>query len=315
MKLAVFVLALALSAWTVVPPALAQTGPASLAYEGTESIASVLATLDVTCILRTWRITGVFVCTHGFDVTVCVITENAYPVGILEAVRRPFTSYLAEVNSFTEGLGTPGLFGESSSHTPDSRSGTGLHFTEAHAYQFVPQVDGIGGLPISVPNGQFFTISYLSELDGTSWRTGFADLLFDPGTAIKKAGLPACSVVPRPGDCAWRWGSWFPRTGFASLPSEVIAGHLLALRGGKVAARPFGRVVLGPYTEPRTGHYVQMIRPVRKTCFSIGWPLTRLLEAGALSRAGAYLFVQFSIFRQCDGCFPALLVEPRPPSP
>ena len=79
---------------------------------------------------------------------------------------------------------------------------------------------------------------------------------------------------------------------------------------------PVGRIVVGLYPyEPRTGHYLQMIRPTLRACHSIGWPLTRMIETGALSREGAYLFIHFGIFRQCDGCLPTMLVEARPPAP
>ena len=80
---------------------------------------------------------------------------------------------------------------------------------------------------------------------------------------------------------------------------------------------PIGRIVLGIYPyEPRTGHYMQPIRPQIRACHSIGWPMTRMIESGgALSKEGAYLFIQFSIFRQCDGCLPTMLVEARPPAP
>ena len=290
-------------------------------YEGTESAIVMPLRVDILCILRTWRVTGIFVCPrfpHG--VHVCLVVENAYPVGILEAVRRSFTSHLAELApvaaGFKEAAGGVGLFGGTSSHTGSSADGTSLQFTEAHAYEFVPGGGLAAGLPLAIPSGSAFRVSYLSELDGFAWRTGMVDVLADPGQAAAKAALPACSTVPRTGDCAWNWGSWFPLTGFAVHPSEVVAGALLGLRAGRVAANPAGRVTLGAYPyEPRTGHYVQMVRPTWRSCVSIGWPLTRAVEAGALSREGAYLLLHFGVFRECEGCFPARLVEPRPPAP
>jgi hypothetical protein len=315
MKVAAFALAFLLAAWVLaLPPAAAQVSAGT--YEGTESLTALYGKIDISCILRTWRITGVFACPafpHG--VNVCLITENAYPVGIVEAVRRPWTSHLSETGAFVKTLGqaATALAGETSSHTSNSPENTALQFTEAHAYEFVPSID-LGSLPIAVPYGSTFSISYLSELDAEGWRSPFIDQMTDPFQSTVKAALPACDVVPRPVDCAWRWGTWFPRTGFAVHPSEVMAGYLLGLRGGRVAAKPIARVVLSPYSyEPRTGHYVQMLRPSWRSCVSIGWPLTRMIEAGALSREGAYLLLHFGVFRQCDGCFPAMLVEPRPP--
>src|SRR5439155_764163 len=94
-----------------------------------------------------------------------------------------------------------------------------------------------------------------------------------------------------------------PRQGFVEQPSEVIAAHLQALRGGRVASKPDGRVVLSPYEfEPRTGHYIQMISPIIRSCVSIGHSDLRSLEANALSPFGAYLFVQWGLFDECKRC-------------
>jgi hypothetical protein len=314
MKIGAFILAFLLAAWTV--RGSAAQDQAAAPYESTENTGTLYGQVDVSCIVRTFRITGTFACpAFPSGVNVCIIVENAYPVGVLEAVRRPYTTHLSEGESTLKALKAEKAHGESSSHTTDQASGTGLQFTEVHAYQFVPDL-GMDSA-YAVPSGPSTAeISYVSELDGYSWRTGLADILAMPFEALQKAGLPACSTVPRILDCAWSWGSYFPRIGFAQHPSEVMAGFLLAVRGGRVAAMPGTRVVLGSYpNEPRTGHYLQMVRPTWRSCISIGWPITRMVEAAALSPEGAYLFVQFSIFRKCNGCFPAILVEPRPPAP
>ena len=94
----------------------------------------------------------------------------------------------------------------------------------------------------------------------------------------------------------------------------MIAAHLQALRAGRVAAAPLCRVAIAPYPfEPRTGHYLQMMEPSRRSCVSIGNPDIRSIEAGSLSKHGAYLFVHFGIFEECRGCFPTQLVGPRSP--
>ncbi len=311
MRLPALAIAFILASWTLGPSAAHGQGAGT--YEGTTSTISLVAEIDISCILRTWRITGVFVCTHGLDVTVCLVTENAYPVGILEVVRRPWTSHLAEVAAFTQAMKGLEVFGETSSHSPSAQDGTGLQFTEAHVYEFVLPLR-VAGLPLAVPSGRTFAVSYLSELDGFGWRTGLPDILLDPATAARKAVLPSCSVVPRLGDCVWSWGSAWPRTGFAVHPSEVMAGYLMAVRAGKVAAVPLGRVVTSPYPyEPRTGADLQGVRPAGRVCVSLCFHWSRPSEAGARSMEGAYLLVHFGLFRQCNGCFPATLVEPRPP--
>ena len=157
---------------------------------------------------------------------------------------------------------------------------------------------------------------FIGERDKSNTKTYlFEKTLLHPEQTLKRALLPACSVAPRPTDCAGTWGPWFPRIGFTVHPSEVMASYLTALRGGRVGSSPFGRIVLSRYPyEPRSGHYVQMIRPTRRACVPIGWPLVREIETKALSMHGAYLFIHFGIFRECRGCLPVHLVEPRPPT-
>jgi len=287
------------------------------AYEGTETVAALNLQVDVSCILRTWKIVGVMTCpSPAGGVTTCLIVENAYPVGIFEAVRKPLTSHLAEITAFAKAFGSAPLFGKTSSHTADAGQGAGLQFAEGHVFEFVPQLLLDSGLPLAKPSGQQFAVSYLSELDGYFWRTGLAEMLLNPLEAAKKAVLPSCAKVPRLDDCAWTWGSYFPRIGFTIDPSEVMAAHLQALRAGRVASQPVGRIVLSPYPfEPRTGHYLQMVRPSPRACSSIGWPIRRTIEPGALSLQGAYLWIHFGIFRECRGCLPPILAEPRVPAP
>lgn len=286
-----------------------------LPYQATENTASMILSIDVTCILRSWRILGVLVCpSPSGGVNTCLITENAYPVGIVEAVRQPYRSHLQEASAFFSLFEGIPRFGLTASHTNGAGDGTKLQFSEAHAFEFVPDLQVATALQLAKPNGNFFNISYVSEIDGYFWRTGIAETLLHPEQALKRALLPACSVAPTPADCAGTWGPWFPRIGFAVHPSEVMGSYLTALRGGRVASSPLGRIVLSRYPyEPRSGHYVQMVRPSRRACVSIGSPLVRQIEAKALSMHGAYLFLHFGIFRHCQGCVPVHLVEPRPP--
>lgn len=280
-----------------------------------ETLPSLLFSVDVSCILRSWRIVGVDTCAtpHG-GVRVCLIVENAYPVGIVESVRQPFATHILEVEPVMKLLGGAPKFGVTSSHTVGAGDGTKLQFSEAHAFEFVPDLLIDTALPLAKPRGEFFALSYLSEIDGFFWRTGLAEMLLHPEEAAKKVALPSCSVLPRPTDCAGTWGSWFPRIGFTTHPSEVMAAHLTSLRAGRVGGAPEGRVVLSRYPfEPRTGHYIQMVRPARRSCVPIGWPLTRLIERNALSLEGIYLFIHFGIFRECRGCYGPVLAGPRVP--
>lgn len=256
-----------------------------LPYEGSLTAATVLTRLDISCVLRTWKIKGVLVCPWKGRKYPCLWVENAYPCGLLEVVRQPFRSHLAELpalpaRNFTSGHGEGGL-----------------QFAEARVLTYVPPFPEDLEIPIAAPRGPQYRINYLSELDAPGWRTGLLDLLFSSA---------------RP--CAGPWGCYVPRSGFVQQQSEVIAAHLQGLRAGRVASSPWGRVVIQPYEyEPRTGHYLQMVSPVVRACVSIGHPDVRALEAGAGSRHGAYLFVHWGLFEACKRCLAPRLLPPRSP--
>lgn len=257
-----------------------------LPYEGSLSAATILPRLDLTCILRTWRIKGVLWCPWHGTTKPCLWVENAYPCGILEVVRQPFRSHLAEL---------PGLPARSltSGHNEDR-----LQFAETRVLTYIPPLLQDLEIPIAAPRGPVYTINYVSELDGAGWRTGLSDLLL-PGVK---------------GDCAGNWGCFSPRIGFLTQQSEVLAAHLQALRAGRVAAAPLGRVVITPYSyEPRLGHHLQMISPTLRACVSIGNSDLKALETGGGSPYGAYLFVYWGYFEACKRCLPPRYLPPRPP--
>lgn len=257
----------------------------SLVAGGDESIPTLLSKVDYPCILRTWRIRGVRVCVRDGRPHTCLIIENAYPCGILEAVRTPATSHLKEVDALLSKLPIP----STSSHT-----GT-LQFAETRVYTFVPPLPFPAPLPLAIPQGSIFQPDYFSELDALGWRIDWLDLFL----------LPGCEP-------AGAWGSYSPRTGFVDNSNEVVASYLMMMRAGRVANRPAGRIVVAPYEfEPRTGHYFQAIHPRRKACQPIGAP-ARMIERDALSREGTYFLVHFGIFEVCHGCDPVTLAEARP---
>jgi len=294
------------------PPAGAQEKLPPGSYEKSETQFSLYGQIDVSCILAHWQIVGAMVCSHGFDVHFCLIVQNPYPVGVVEAVRRAGTTHFREASLYLSGLSKLPLFGRSSSSTTAQGMGSAMQFSEAHAWAYVPEL-GLSDTLIAKPQTQnFMSPAYYSELDGFFWRTPWADPSEAPRLPLAKT--ISCSQVPRLEDCAGTWGPWYPRTGFLTHPSEVIASELLALRGGRIAAEPGVRACLGRYPyEPRTGHFIQMIRPLWKPCASIGSPFVQPLEAGAGQMEGAYLYVHFGVFIECQGCFPAILQVPLPP--
>lgn len=242
-----------------------------------ESLPELLARTDFPCILRTWRITGVRVCLSDGRPHACLVIENAYPCGIFEVVRTP-------ARTLIDGLAFPKL-PTTSSHTG------GLQFAEAHVYSYVPPFPVPTVLPLAVPTGPLFEIDYLSEVD-PAWRVDWLDWFLKPG--CERAGA---------------WGPYCPRTGFVDGASEVVASYLAAVRAGRAANDPRGRIVFAPYRfEPRTGHYVQPVSPKVKPCLPIGAPA---VDHDALSMNGEYLLVHFGIFEVCHGCDPVTLAPAR----
>ncbi len=255
-----------------------------LPYEGTIPVPTILPRLDVSCMIKTWRIKGVLYCPWHGHMKPCLWVENAYPCGLLEVVRQPFKSHLPEFPQIPFRKTT-------SSHTQSA-----LQFAETRVFTFVPPLVQMLEIPIAAPRPQLM-INYVSELDSVGWRTGLLDKLF----AVNR-------------ECAGEWGCYYPRIGFVEQPSEVLAAHLQALRGGRVASNPIGRIAI-PYSfEPRTGHYLQMISPKLRSCVSIGNSDLKSLESDGTSPHGAYLFVQWGLFDECKRCLHTRYLPPRAPA-
>jgi hypothetical protein len=260
-----------------------------------KSVADVAGGLDLSVILKTWRVKGVMFCPKP-----CLWVENAYPSGIFEVTRQPFQSSLVGGNLF----GVSGV--TSSSHTDSSDgSASTLQFADSRVYTFIPPIEL--DLVIAKPQGPMFDLNYVSELDAFAYRTGFIDYVRHP----KESGV-LCDLNPSHPACAGRWGNFYPRIGSVIRDGEVLASYLTALRAGRAASDPWGRVVIRSYPfEPRVGHYLQMVDPVRRAAVPIGGDLAEL-ERGAGARDGHYVFVHYGIFEACGKCLPARLVEARP---
>jgi hypothetical protein len=297
-------------------PALPQENASSerLPYEGTLSIAETYGLVDISCILSSWKILGALACpTPEGGVRVCVLVENAYPTGILEVVRQEYRSHYAEMSGVLSAMQPTSVTGRSGSATAKTGGGDALQFSESRVYTFVPDL-GLSNseIPLAIPSSQTFQVDYISELDGWGWRNPLLEKFVAPQSIL--SNLKSCDQIPDCMNCAGRWGSYFPRVGAVQHTSQVTGAHLQALRGGRVASMPIGRVVLSTYSyEPRTGHYIQMIKPSYRTCISIGSPLIMLWEKAAGSSYGAYAFLHYGIFMACNGCLPPTLEPPREP--
>lgn len=280
------------------------------------SYASLSSVTDWRCILRHWRIRGVGVCIKKLKPHPCLKVENPWPVGVLEITPREFSSSIKEVDLLLAKMRgaargardrllrtTP----DASSHTAQSPGARALRFAEAHVMGFAPPWEGATrspAVPVAIPCGARgpLQLHYASELDALGWRSELLDLLFAvPHTRVVPCDLQWPSNLH---GCAGPWGAYYPRVGWATHSSAVIAAVLQAARAGRVASEPaLGRVVLGPYPyPPRTGHFYQLVHPTARACEAIGSPRVLKAEAGAASPRGTYVLVHFAVLRQCIGC-------------
>jgi len=259
-----------------------------------EPASTIAARADMSAIFRTWRLKGVLGCPHKGRTRHCLWVENAFPCGIIEVVQRPGASLVAEAQPAVRGLRTTGGHG-----------GGGLRFADARVHTLVPWPPDFIRFPIAKPWPAGFGVNYLSELDPVGWRIDWWDRILRPVPVVGD-----CETRPLQPGCAGTWGAYYPRTGFVLNPSEPKAAFLQAVRAGRVASDPAGRVTLSLYPfEPRTGHYLQLLRPVLRPAIPIGSP--GAIDAGAGSRSGSYLFLHFGIFEECHRCLAPRLVGPR----
>ncbi len=278
--------------------------------EGVETLPLILAKLDVACILKSWRIKGVRVCFKGGKPVPCVIVENAYPVGILESVKKPFASRIKELGLVLKPLSK--IRETTSSHTSDSFPASNLHYSETRVVFFVPVAPA--ALPIAVPPIRGWSISYVSEPDFFAYRNPILELLLKAPQVAQT--LPCCDTKwpASLSSCAGPWGSAYPRVGFVNHPSSVMAAFLQMLRAGRIASDPSGRVVSGHYPyEPRTGHYFQAVSPRASSCFKIGDPQVLKVERGQGSIEQGHVLIHYGIFEECKPCFDSRLVQSRRP--
>lgn len=265
-----------------------------LPQEPPEPAGTLVSRTDLSAIVRTWRIKGVLACHRKGRLRKCLWVENAFPCGIIEVVQNPGASLVAEAQSLARGI-----------RTTCGHGGGGLRFAEARVHTLVPFPPDFIGLPFAKPWPSGFHVNYLSELDPIGWRVDWWDRILR-GSRVAWG----CEFNPIQPGCAGTWGAYYPRTGFVLHPSEPKAAFLQAVRAARVASDPAGRVVLSPYRfEPRTGHYLQLVRPALRPAVPIG--VSGPIDEGAGSPSGSYVFLHLGIFEECNRCLEPRLVGPR----
>jgi hypothetical protein len=263
----------------------------------------ILGLVNLNCI--DLRVIGVCVNPIGIPGIVIMYWE---PALLIETVKRPgdtvieslkpvITDFAAQgtknLMSGVIGLAVPISSGSNSGKL----SGSNLQFNEAHVYEF-PFRDEIMSFidmqcPDKLPTGSF--IKYLSELDSLEWRIGAVEALHPKSIASAASGLTCAATGAFLDDlCMGFWGATYPRRGFFTHQSEVVASAAAAVRAvsisgllGSTAHVVLEQIGFFPSFE---SDKLELIYPKSSGCIKIGQnPAT--WESGKLSSSGKYLWV------------------------
>ena len=274
------------------------TGKAS-AIETTD----ILGMVNLNCI--DLRVIGVCVKPPGIPGIIIMYWE---PALLIETVKRPGDTVIESLKPVIADFaaqGTKNLMSGviglavpvSSGSNSGKLSGSNLQFNEAHVYEF-PFRDEIMSFidmqcPDKLPTGSF--IKYLSELDSLEWRIGAVEALHPKSIASAASGLTCAATGAFLDDlCMGFWGATYPRRGFITHQSEVVASAVAVVRAVSISGLlgSTAHVVLESvgFLPSFESDKLELIYPNPSGCIKIGQnPVT--WESGKLSSSGKYLWV------------------------
>ena len=262
------------------------------------------AAIDWSCI--DFRVVGVCVKPPPYYVGIVIMYWE--PVLLIETVKKPgdtiIGSLVPVISSVTQGassnfaskvigLNIPVSSGSNASNV----TGANLQFNEAHVYEF-PFRDQIMSsidkeCPDKLPSGSF--IKYLSELDALEWRIGLIEAMNPKSIASAASGLMCAATGAFMDDlCMGFWGATYPRRGFFTHQSEVVASAAAAIRAVSISGLlgSTAHVVLEQigFLPSFESDKLELIYPSSPGCIKIGQnPAT--WETGKSSTSGKYLWV------------------------
>jgi hypothetical protein len=241
--------------------------------------------------------TAIGVCRRNTPPYVGVKVRYWQPVLMVETVKHSGQSGIVEYRTLVESLtgmaaGKQGWAGASGQGDT-----TALQMNEVHVFGF-PFTDAFSAAieaPCEGPPDFGGTLSYLSEQDASEWRTACSEKN-NPLSRITETKGPLCERFGSmlPGLCVGTWGALYPRTGFVTHASEVVASAMTAFRAVDVASlKPqTPRRVISPILFWPDIRYdrMQLVSPVKGRCMAIGEnPL--FWEKGKRSKDGRYVWV------------------------
>ena len=263
----------------------------------------ILGLVNLNCI--DLRVIGVCVNPIGIPGIVIMYWE---PALLIETVKRPGDTVIESLKPVIADFaaqGTKNLMSGaiglavpvSSGSNSGKLSGSNLQFNEVHVYEF-PFRDEIMSFihmqcPDKLPTGSF--IKYLSELDSLEWRIGAVEALHPKSIASAASGLICAATGAFLDDlCMGFWGATYPRRGFFTHQSEVVASAVAAVRAVSIASLlgSTSHIVLETtgFIPSFESDKLELIYPNPSGCIKIGQnPIS--WESGKLSLSGKYLWV------------------------
>lgn len=237
------------------------------------------------------------------------------PVLLVETVKMPgdtvineFAPFLKEATANTSVALINGsidlLAGVSSGSSRDSVSGVSLQFNEAHVYKFPFDFQAVVQMAFTCPATPqpSLNIIYLSEMDSAEWRIGLLEEM-SPKSLLSASLGPICSVVSDhiPEMCMGTWGAIYPRRGFFTHPSEVVASAANAFRAVSISSIMdpglHTRVTPVLFSPDSARDKLQLLSPHLSGCVPVGQN-PAIWEAQNKAVDGKYLWVYWR-HREC----------------
>ena len=174
---------------------------------------------------------------------------------------------------------------------------TNLQMSEAHVFGF-PLSDAFS-MAIEAPCEGMpdlgGSVSYLIEQDASEWREACSEKNHPLSNMTEKYG-PLCGRFGTllPGLCVGTWGALYPRTGFVTQGSEVVASAMMAFRAVDVASlkpQTLRRVIAPVLFWPSVRYdRMQLVSPVAGRCMAVG-ENPMFWDHGMRSRDGRYVWI------------------------
>ncbi len=258
-----------------------------------ESAAVLAAKADLACM----DVKPVGVCRRNTPPFVGVKMRFWQPVLLVETIKQSgqcgINEFAPLVSTATSMVESKNMFFGSSSQADTST----LQGNEVHVFGF-PFSDALSTAleaPCEGPPDFGGVVSYLSEQDREEWREGRMEKNNPMAVMTRRSG----AVCERfggmlPGMCVGHWGALYPRVGYSTHASEVVASALSVFRAVDIAAlkpQTPHRVITPVLFWPSVRYdRMQLVSPAIGRCMAVGEdPI--LWDYSMRSKDGRYVWI------------------------